>query len=69
MAGSASTEGKAKAGKGGSNTVGNPSKRPVSNYNYDKAMLKVQEWNEALKCELLLANFQSFHLFSLPAPS
>ena len=26
-------------------------KRPVSNYNYDEAVLKVQEWNEALKCE------------------
>ena len=25
-------------------------KRPVSNYNYDEAVLKVQEWNEALKC-------------------
>lgn len=22
-----------------------------SNYNYDEAVLKVQEWNEALKCE------------------
>lgn len=27
-------------------------KRPHSNYNYDEAVLKVQEWNEALKCEL-----------------
>lgn len=26
------------------------SRRPVSNYNYDEAVLKVQEWNEALKC-------------------
>ena len=25
-------------------------KQPV-NYNYDEAVLKVQEWNEALKCE------------------
>lgn len=25
-------------------------KRPLSNYNYDEAVLKVQEWNEALKC-------------------
>ncbi|KAI0927507.1 hypothetical protein AcV5_008028 [Taiwanofungus camphoratus] len=24
-------------------------RRPLSNYNYDKAVLKVQEWNEALK--------------------
>ncbi|KAF7966406.1 hypothetical protein HWV62_38446 [Athelia sp. TMB] len=28
---------------------GDPSKRPLSNYNYDEAVLKVQEWNEALK--------------------
>ena len=69
MAGGTGTEGKAKAGEGGSNTVGDPSKRPVSNYNYDEAVLKVQEWNEALKCELSLTNFQSCHLFSLPAPS
>lgn len=27
-------------------------KQPV-NYNYDEAVLKVQEWNEALKCEYL----------------
>ncbi|TFK24391.1 Pkinase-domain-containing protein [Coprinopsis marcescibilis] len=26
-----------------------PNKRPLSNYNYDEAVLKVQEWNEALK--------------------
>lgn len=26
------------------------SRRPLSNYNYDEAVLKVQEWNEALKC-------------------
>jgi len=25
-------------------------KRPLSNYNYDEAVLKVREWNEALKC-------------------
>jgi hypothetical protein len=24
--------------------------RRHSNYNYDEAVLKVQEWNEALKC-------------------
>lgn len=29
---------------------GNGEKRQ-SNYNYDEAVLKVQEWNEALKCE------------------
>ncbi|KAJ6466208.1 hypothetical protein C8R45DRAFT_483404 [Mycena sanguinolenta] len=26
-----------------------PTRRPLSNYNYDEAVLKVQEWNEALK--------------------
>ena len=26
-------------------------KRPLSNYNYDEAVLKVQEWNEALRCQ------------------
>ena len=26
-------------------------KRPLSNYNFDEAVLKVQEWNEALKCK------------------
>lgn len=25
-------------------------RRPQSNYNFDEAVLKVQEWNEALKC-------------------
>jgi len=25
-------------------------RKPSSNYNYDEAVLKVQEWNEALKC-------------------
>jgi serine/threonine protein kinase len=29
---------------------GSSSKQYLSNYNYDKAVLKVQEWNEALKC-------------------
>jgi hypothetical protein len=32
-------------------------KRPTSKYNYDEAVLKVQEWNEALKC-----SFPSFLL-------
>ncbi len=27
-------------------------RRPVSNYNYDEAVQRVQEWNEALKCKL-----------------
>lgn len=36
---------------GPSSTTGNESaKRPPTNYNYDEAVLKVQEWNEALKC-------------------
>jgi hypothetical protein len=26
-------------------------RRPLSNYNFDEAVLKVQEWNEALRCE------------------
>jgi hypothetical protein len=45
------------AGKGGrsagnnSQSSSNAQKRPPSNYNYDEAVLKVQEWNEALKCE------------------
>lgn len=30
--------------------TGQDTKRPLSNYNYDEAVLKVQEWNEALKC-------------------
>lgn len=28
--------------------------RPSSKYNFDEAVLKVQEWNEALKCEFFL---------------
>ncbi|KAF6756014.1 hypothetical protein DFP72DRAFT_895915 [Ephemerocybe angulata] len=36
--------------QGGEPAVGStPTKRPLSNYNYDEAVLKVQEWNEALK--------------------
>ena len=31
-----------------------PERRPLSNYNYDEAVLKVQEWNEALKCMLVM---------------
>lgn len=27
-----------------------PARRPLSNYNYDEAVQRVQEWNEALKC-------------------
>ena len=28
----------------------NSGQKRHSNYNYDEAVLKVQEWNEALKC-------------------
>jgi len=49
----------AAAGKGARSVEGGSqsfagSKRPTSNYNFDEAVLKVQEWNEALKCDLLL---------------
>ncbi|OBZ71172.1 Cytokinesis protein sepH [Grifola frondosa] len=48
LAGQRGTEGaKATEGKKGE---GNASeRRPLSNYNYDEAVLRVQEWNEALK--------------------
>lgn len=29
-------------------------RRPLSNYNYDEAVAKVQEWNEALKCKSIV---------------
>ncbi|KAJ3518372.1 hypothetical protein NMY22_g13713 [Coprinellus aureogranulatus] len=38
-------DGKAESSRNDSQTP----KRPLSNYNYDEAVLKVQEWNEALK--------------------
>jgi serine/threonine protein kinase len=31
-------------------------RRPLSNYNYDEAVLKVQEWNEALRCGYFMSN-------------
>lgn len=34
-----------------SGSAADGAKRPLSNYNFDEAVLKVQEWNEALKCE------------------
>ena len=47
-------EGGDKASTNGQRTNGNGAgaseRRPLSNYNYDEAVLKVQEWNEALKC-------------------
>lgn len=36
-------------------------RRPLSNYNYDEAVLKVQEWNEALKC-----TWSPFSIYVLP---
>jgi len=36
---------------GTTESAGGGEKRRHSNYNYDEAVLKVQEWNEALKCE------------------
>lgn len=46
-------------------------KRPLSNYNYDEAVLKVQEWNEALKCMHYLARMSIIvvKLTVWPAPS
>lgn len=38
-------------------------KRPLSNYNYDEAVMKVQEWNEALRCMFGYFVTHSFHLF------
>lgn len=62
-----STEGKAKTGEGEKGATSDPSKRPVSKYNYDEAVLKVQEWNEALKCEssLTIYNLFTYFLFQL----
>ena len=39
---------------GGQGAAAGPERRPLSNYNFDEAVLKVQEWNEALKCKFLL---------------
>jgi len=45
---SSHSEGVGEKGRGSTST-GDREKRH-SNYNYDEAVLKVQEWNEALKC-------------------
>ncbi|KAF8558280.1 kinase-like protein [Imleria badia] len=37
------------SGSNNSQASSGAQKRPLSNYNYDEAVLKVQEWNEALK--------------------
>jgi serine/threonine protein kinase len=42
-------DGKALSGGEKAAAAGGPL-RPLSNYNFDEAVLKVQEWNEALKC-------------------
>lgn len=50
--GNGNAEGKTKSGNAvEKGAASDPSKRPLSNYNYDEAVLKVQEWNEALKCK------------------
>lgn len=36
--------------------------RPLSNYNFDEAVLKVQEWNEALRCESTMFSFSGSKL-------
>lgn len=60
---SSSTNG-AESSKNGENVE----KRPTSNYNYDEAVLKVQEWNEALKCmHPILATLSSFGLLTCGA--
>ena len=40
-------------GRSGDPSESHSGKRPTSKYNYDEAVLKVQEWNEALKCAYL----------------
>ncbi|EGN91709.1 hypothetical protein SERLA73DRAFT_173393 [Serpula lacrymans var. lacrymans S7.3] len=47
MSGPATKQGR--TAQGSEQADGEISKRPPSNYNYDEAVLKVQEWNEALK--------------------
>lgn len=56
------TEGGRPVGGSGSGSAGagtgagtGAERRPLSNYNFDEAVLKVQEWNEALKCEFSLS--------------
>jgi serine/threonine protein kinase len=39
--------------------VGGDGGRPKSNYNYDDAVLKVQEWNEALNCMFATMDLQT----------
>ena len=50
----------------------NEGRKQPANYNFDEAVLKVQEWNEALKCErlhfclaILLLVFSSFEAYKI----
>jgi len=54
---SSHSEGVREKGRG-STSMGDGEKRH-SNYNYDEAVLKVQEWNEALKC---VSSSYAFHV-------
>ena len=44
-------EGKGRGGDGSGDVTPEGTPKMTSKYNYDEAVLKVQEWNEALKCE------------------
>lgn len=60
MAGQQAARSNGTNGTEGSKNGGDVEKRPTSNYNYDEAVLKVQEWNEALKCafqRMILSGF------------
>jgi hypothetical protein len=62
--------------KGGDDTSTSDREKRLSNYNYDEAVLKVQEWNEALKCQscslfvrrVRLTAFSNSTLKTLQAP-
>ena len=44
-------EGKGRGGDGLGDVTPEGTPKLTSKYNFDEAVLKVQEWNEALKCE------------------
>lgn len=44
------TDGKFGAGGDAEPNAGSEGTKKPSNYNFDEALAKVQEWNEALKC-------------------
>lgn len=44
-------EGKGRGGDGPGDVTPEGTPKMTSKYNFDEAVLKVQEWNEALKCE------------------